>query len=68
MANEVDDDFEHDEMLEFMSAKEIDALEWTGDRLKSVHVGGELAHLGERELKTLFDNAWQRDIQRTIIR
>ena len=59
---------DEDGLLGFLSAKDIEELELGADRIKQAYAAGELSHLSETEIKTLLDNAWQRDIQKTITR
>jgi hypothetical protein len=59
---------DEDGLLPFLTAKDIEELGLGADRIKQAYGAGELSHLSETEIKTLLDNAWQRDIQKTIMR
>jgi hypothetical protein len=63
-----DDDYNYDALDEDMSAKDIEAMQLSLERLKVHHAGGELSHLSDEELRTLMHSALSRDLQKTIVR
>jgi hypothetical protein len=57
-----------DEVLDFMSASEIGALNLSQARIEEAYRGGELAHLTVVQIGELLAEANNREMQGTILR
>jgi hypothetical protein len=63
-----DDYYNYDALGEDMSAKDIEAMQLSLERLKLHHAGGELSHLSDEELRQLMHSALSRDLRKTCSR
>jgi hypothetical protein len=61
------DEEQNEPLLAFMSTVDIEALGLTVNQIQAAYNVGELNHLSDDEMRSIYDSAMQRDLQKTIV-